>query len=120
MECENRNSGTIGILKVLKIMKQRLIRKEYLIKKLTLIVLCIIHDFTKYKKCRNLVDLFYWPKGKCLDMAVIAMFIVIGLWSLWDDISIYVDSTEVVFAQGDEKILEDEYYDAIDDEEVEI
>ena len=109
-----RNTNEI---KALEFVKANLFRKDYWIKKLALIFLCIVHDFTKYKECRSLADLFYWPDGICLDMAVIAVFIVIGLWSLWDDISIYVDSTEDIFDEIYAKIFAGVCYEELDDEE---
>lgn len=87
----------INDIKALHVIKANLSRKDYWMKKLALIFLCIVHDFTKYKECRSVADLFYWPEGICADMVVMSLFIVIGVWSLWDDISIYVDSTEGIF-----------------------
>lgn len=56
----------------------------YFIKAIALIVLCRVHDFTRYKVCRTLSDLYYWPEGMCVDMIVIFSFFVIGVLLIYD------------------------------------
>ena len=56
----------------------------YLIKTITLLVLCRVHDFTRYKVCRTIRDLFYWPEGVCIDMLVIFCFFAIWASMIYD------------------------------------
>ena len=64
---------------------------KYLIKKICILILCVVHEFTKYKTCHNFYDLFYWPDGFCADTIVIITFFTIGAWTLWDDWKIFDD-----------------------------
>lgn len=57
---------------------------------LVLVVLCHVHDLTKYKNCRSIVDLFYWPDGFCLDMVVIGAFMIDALLIVWENIYIFM------------------------------
>lgn len=61
----------------------------YLIKAIALLVLCRIHDLTRYKVCRTFSDLFYWPEGLCVDMLVIFSFFIIGALMLYDTYIFY-------------------------------
>ena len=63
----------------------------YLLKKVGILLLCFIHEFTKYKMCRNFSDLFYWPDGFCADTVVIIAFFVLAGWCVWDDLRIVAD-----------------------------
>ena len=56
----------------------------YIIKAIALIILCRVHDFTRYKVCRSFSDLFYWPEGPCVDMLVIFSFFIIGAFMMYD------------------------------------
>lgn len=56
----------------------------YFIKAIALIVLCRVHDFTRYKVCRTFSDLFFWPEGVCVDMLVIFSVFLIGTWIMYD------------------------------------
>lgn len=78
--------------------KNKVIAPNYLWKKIALMVLCRIHDFTRYKVCRTLLDLFYWPNGFCADTVVIILFFSIGLLSLWDDASIIANCSKCFFS----------------------
>lgn len=57
----------------------------YWIPKLALIILCLIHDKTKYHTARSIQELFYWPEGFCMDMVVVAAFFIIAAISLYGD-----------------------------------
>ncbi len=52
---------------------------SFILKSLVLVILCYVHDFTRYMVCRNVRDLFYWPEGPCLDMVVVVTFIIDAL-----------------------------------------
>lgn len=56
----------------------------YFVKVIALLVLCRVHDFTRYKFCRTFRDLFYWPEGPCVDMLVIFSVFIIGAFVLYD------------------------------------
>jgi len=77
-----------------QIYKSKVLNPNYLWKKVALMILCRIHDFTRYKVCRSLTDLFYWPDGFCADTVVICLFFIFALWSMWDDIRIFISCTE--------------------------
>ena len=79
------------------IYKSKVLIPNYLWKKVALMILCRIHDFTRYKVCRSLVDLFYWPDGFCADTVVIILFFAVSLLSLWDDASILADCSRGFF-----------------------
>lgn len=74
-----------------QIYKSKVLTPNYLWKKVALMILCRIHDFTRYKVCRSLTDLFYWPDGFCVDTVVIILFFAVALLSLWDDANILAD-----------------------------
>lgn len=61
----------------------------YLIKAIALLVLCRIHDFTRYKVCRSFSDLFYWSKWACVDMLVVLNFFIIGSLMLYNTFVFY-------------------------------
>ena len=63
----------------------------YIIKKMETLFLCIVHEFTKYKTCRNFLDLFNWPDGFCADTVVIIVFFTLAGWCVWDDLKIMAD-----------------------------
>lgn len=65
------------IIRILKI--DGVLRTKYIVESLTLIILCQIHEYTKYHTARTLKDLFYWPDGLCMDMAVIGVFFIVAL-----------------------------------------
>lgn len=64
-------------------------RPMYWIPKILLIILCMIHDKTKYHTARSIQELFYWPEGLCLDMLVLALFGIEALWCCWEDGKIF-------------------------------
>lgn len=70
---------------VLQIYISSILTIDYLWKKIALIIICRIHDYTRYKICRSFSDLFYWPDGFCADTVVIILFFTIGMLSIWDD-----------------------------------
>ena len=72
----------------INIMFKECITKGYVIKRLILFALCIVHDFTKYKLCRSFADIFYWPEGFCADMVVIALFFLFAILCVLDDFKI--------------------------------
>lgn len=49
-------------------------KPQYYVKRLFLIILCNIHECTKYHTAKSIKDLFYWPEGPCIDMIVITCF----------------------------------------------
>lgn len=50
----------------------------------------MVHDYTKYKVCRSISDLFYWPEGPCLDMIVILAYMVDVALILYEMICKYI------------------------------
>lgn len=56
----------------------------YLVKVVIVYVLCYIHDFTRFKICRNFKDLFYWPEGLCIDTFVVFGVFILGIWVIYD------------------------------------
>jgi len=62
--------------------------KKSWIYRMALIILCRLHDFTKYKTARTINDLFYWPEGLCLDMVVIIAFFVIAAMCIYNDFTL--------------------------------
>lgn len=50
--------------------------------------LCRIHEYTRYKFCRTIQDLFYWPNGICLDTFVVIAAIIISLTVAYDELKI--------------------------------
>ncbi len=60
-------------------------KPTYWVPKLALIILCLIHDKTKYHTARSIQELFYWPEGFCMDMVVVAAFFIIAAISLYCD-----------------------------------
>ena len=70
-------------------MKRRILenlkRPMYWVPKVLLIALCVIHDRTKYQTAKSISELFYWPDGVCIDMAVMAMFFMVTIWCIWED-----------------------------------
>ena len=67
-------------------MFKEFITKTYVAKRLILFLLCIVHDFTKYKLCRSFADIFYWPEGFCADTVVIVLFFLFAILCFFDDI----------------------------------
>ena len=76
--------------------KNRIFTPSYLWKKAALMIICRIHDYTRYKICRTFSDLFYWPDGFCADTVVIILFFTIGMLSLWDDANIIASCTRSI------------------------
>ena len=72
----------------INIMFKEFITKAYVAKRLIIFLLCIVHDFTKYKSCRSFADIFYWPEGFCADMVVIALFFLFAILCVLDDFKI--------------------------------
>lgn len=68
-----------------KIMRNYLTSIHYWMPRLTLILLCELHEKTKFHTARSIRELFYWPEGICLDMFVIASFCVVAVVCLWRD-----------------------------------
>lgn len=68
-----------------QIYKSRVLSLDYMWKKAALLIICRIHDYTRYRICRSFTDLFYWPDGFCADTVVIILFFTIGMLSIWDD-----------------------------------
>ena len=60
--------------------------RAWFLKSMLLLGLCKVHEFTRYKACRSITDLFYWPEGFCLDTVVVIAFFLIGVWILFDEI----------------------------------
>lgn len=81
-----------------QIYKNRIFSQDYLWKKVVLLILCRIHDFTRYKICRSFSDLFYWPDGFCADTIVVMLFFAIALFSLWDDVNIVARCSKGIFS----------------------
>lgn len=77
-------------------------RPSYVIKKAAIIILCVLHDFTKYHTAKTVWDLFYWPNGLCIDMVVVAAFFIVGLLSLWDDSKIIDQALYISRFEDDE------------------
>lgn len=101
-----------------QLFKSKFLTMDYLWKKITLLALCRIHDFTRYKVCRSLSDLFYWPDGFCADTVVVILVFVIGLLSLWDDINIwaglineFVDDVKSIWRLGIKLMNDDDWRD---------
>ena len=69
-------------------------RPMYWIPRILLIVFCFIHDKTKYQTAESISELFYWPDGFCLDMAVMALFFMVTLWCAWEDGKIFLVNNE--------------------------
>ncbi|MGO5232070.1 hypothetical protein ACTQ1U_13560 [Thermoguttaceae bacterium LCP21S3_D4] len=59
---------------------------SFILKSLVLVILCYVHDFTRYMVCRSVRDLFYWPEGPCLDMVVVVAFMIDALLILGETI----------------------------------
>ena len=66
-------------------------KPQYYVKRLLLIILCNIHEYTKYHTARSFKDLFYWPEGLCIDMLVIACFFLIALLAVRDDFKFLIE-----------------------------
>lgn len=67
--------------------KKRLTMKKrikYFVNVIIMLTLCRIHDYTKYKQCRTLSDLFYWPEGPCIDMLIVISVLFLGILLLYD------------------------------------
>lgn len=62
----------------------------YLAKVALLLILCRVHDYTRYKVCRSFSDLFYWPGGLCADMAVVLGVFLLGALICWDQGKIFI------------------------------
>lgn len=77
-------------MRIYKLYLKKLCCHSFFIKIFVLLVLCVIHDFTKYKVCRSIRDLFYWPEGPCLDMIVIFAYMVDVVLILYELIYKYV------------------------------
>ena len=56
----------------------------YLVKAVMILVLCRVHDFTRYKECRSFTDLFYWPEGPCIDMLVVFGVLLLDFLLFYD------------------------------------
>ena len=56
----------------------------YLAKAVMILVLCRVHDFTRYKVCRSFTDLFYWPEGPCIDMLVVFGVLLLDFLLFYD------------------------------------
>lgn len=70
---------------------------ESVISKLLLVLMCGIHEFTKYTNCRSIGELFYWPEGFwCWDMVVVVLFLSLGVWI------VYRDGTALVRCMGED------------------
>lgn len=90
-----------------QIYKSRVLTLDYIWKKVALLIICRIHDYTRYKICRSFSDLFYWPDGFCADTVVIILFLTIGMLSIWDDANIisscssgFIDDVKFVWKNG--------------------
>lgn len=64
-------------------------RPRFYIRAILLLLLCRVHDFTKYKTARTLIDLFYWPDGFCIDMIVVGLCFILAFQILLIYMSLY-------------------------------
>ena len=71
-----------------KLVKAYATSSYYWVPRIILIMLCALHEKTKYHTARNIRELFYWPDGYCLDMLVLAVFGVIMAICIWRDCKI--------------------------------
>ena len=55
-------------------------------KLIVLRVLAEFHEYTKYCHARSFSDLFYWPDGPCMDMAVVFGLIAVACCLLYETI----------------------------------
>lgn len=76
----------------------RLFKILYLIKVVMILILCRVHDFTRYKVCRSFSDLFYWPEGPCMDMLVVFGVFLLGILIQYD---YYVFIRSAIKARGE-------------------
>lgn len=90
-----------------QVYKSRVLTLDYIWKKVALLIICRIHDYTRYKICRSFSDLFYWPDGFCADTVVIILFFTIGMLSIWDDANIisscssgFIDDLKFIWKVG--------------------
>lgn len=68
-----------------KLLKVCISSPYYWLPKILLIVLCLLHEKTKYHTARSIGELFYWPEGPCLDMVVLGAFGIAMVLSIWGD-----------------------------------
>lgn len=55
------------------------------IRRSLILILAIIHEFTKYHTAQTITELFYWPEGVCHDMFVTGSFLIAGIWCIYQD-----------------------------------
>lgn len=78
----------------------------YILKIFAVIVLCRIHDFTRYKVCRSFTDLFYWPEGWCIDMLVVFLIFLLGAFLIIDDLAFLNKSKVKIDDETENKIIQ--------------
>lgn len=61
---------------------------SFIIKAMTVVALCRIHEYTRYRLCRTIGDLFYWPDGFCLDMVIVFAAIAVAIFAMYDEMII--------------------------------
>jgi len=59
------------------------------LKRAALLILVYVHEYTKFCTARTIWELFYWPDGICLDMAVILAFFLIAGMCAYDDMKFF-------------------------------
>lgn len=68
--------------------KKYVFSKAFIIPRIILLLLLLIHENIKPRTIRTLQDMFYWPDGICLDMIIVYVFLIgslhILLMDLWD------------------------------------
>lgn len=68
--------------------KKYVFTKVFIIPRIILLLLLLIHENIKPRTIRTLQDMFYWPDGICLDMIIVYVFLIgslhILLMDLWD------------------------------------
>lgn len=74
-------------------------KPQFYIRVLLLFILCTVHEFTKYKTARNIVDLFYWPEGFCPDMIVIISVFVLLIQIMYLYVGILIRQTKEDYSE---------------------
>lgn len=63
--------------------------KQFCLGRVLLMILCMIHEKTKFHTARTIKEVFYWPNGFCLDTVIVIAFFTVVTYCIYCDCIFY-------------------------------
>lgn len=72
--------------------------KQFCLGRALLIILCLVHEKTKFHTARTIKEVFYWPNGFCIDTVIVIAFFAVVTYCIYCDCIFYLE----VIRDGDD------------------